>query len=331
MPAAPHVVRAKDRLARARARLPRRGGEPLADRAFRGATGAFAAGLLLLAGIIFWKLWDGAQLALGRFGVGFLTSSEWDPVNDVFGAVPFIAGTLLTSALALLLAVPVSLGIAILLAEYAPAWLRDPLSFLVELLAAIPSVVYGLWGLFVLAPFMRDTLNPAIESSPLGALPIFGTPLLGLSMLTAALILAMMVVPIVAAISREVLLAVPGSQREAALALGLTRWEATRHAVLAYGRAGIFGAAILGLGRALGETMAVTMVIGNQVQLTFDYFQPAYTLSAQIANQFAEAVTPLEVSALIGLGLTLFVLSLVVNVGARMLVRKMKHAGGAGQ
>jgi phosphate transport system permease protein len=249
---------------------------------------------------------------------------------DSFGALPFIAGTLLTSTLALLIAVPVSLGIAILLSEYAPAWLRDPLSFLVELLAAIPSVVYGLWGLFVLAPFMRDTVNPAIEASPLGQLPFFGSPGLGLSMLTASVVLAIMVVPIVAAISREVLLAVPGSQREAALALGLTRWEAVRHAVLSYGRAGIFGAAILGLGRALGETMAVTMLIGNQPRLTFDFFEAGYSMSAVIANEFAEAVTPVHVSSLVAVGLLLFLLSFIVNMGARLLVRRIKHAGGAG-
>lgn len=311
-------------------RLRHRAPESASDRAFRWVTTGFAAGLLLLGAIILVELATGSELALGEFGFGFLTSSAWDPVNDQFGALPFIAGTLLTSALALLLAVPVALGIAILLAEYAPERLRDPLSFLVELLAAIPSVVYGLWGMFVLAPIMRDTVNPAIEASPLGALPIFGATLLGLNMLTASVVLAIMVIPIVAAISREVLLAVPGSQREAALALGLTRWEATRHAVLAYGRAGIFGAAILGLGRALGETMAVTMLIGNQPQLTFDFFQPAYSMSAVIANEFAEAVTPIHVSALVAVGLLLFLLSLVVNVAARVLVRRMKHAGGAG-
>jgi phosphate transport system permease protein len=294
----------------------------------RWASGAAAAGLLLLALVILLELWDGAQPALRAFGFSFLTGSDWDPVLESYGALPFIVGTLLTSALALLIAVPVSIGIAVLLAEYAPSWLRDPLSFLVELLAAIPSVVYGLWGLFVLAPVVRDVFAPAIESSPLGLLPFFGSPALGLSMLTASVVLAIMVIPIVASISREVLLAVPVSQREAALALGLTRWEAVRHAVLGYGRAGIFGAAILGLGRALGETMAVTMLIGNQPRLTFDYFEPAYTMSAVIANEFAEAVTPMHVSALVAVGLVLFLLSLVVNVGARLLVRRMKHAGG---
>lgn len=299
-----------------------------ADKAFRWGTGALAAGILLLAGVILWELWSGAQLALDEFGVGFLTSSEWDPVADHFGAWPFVVGTLLTSAVALLIALPVSLGIAILLSEYAPGWLRDPLSFLVELLAAIPSVVYGLWGLFVLAPVMRDVVIPGIETSPLGALPLFGDPLLGLSMLTASVVLAIMVIPIVAAISREVLLAVPVQQREAALALGMTRWEAVRHVTLAYGRAGIFGAAILGLGRALGETMAVTMLIGNRVEVSLDLFQPGYTMSAVIANEFAEAVTKIHVSALVLVGLVLFVMSLAVNVGARALVRKMKHSGG---
>lgn len=300
------------------------------DKLFKGVTGALAVGILVLTGLVLYELIHGAEPALEAFGPGFVLGEAWDPVQDSFGALPFIVGTLLTSAMALLIAVPVSLGIAILLSEYAPGWLRDPLSFLVELLAAIPSVVYGLWGLFVLAPIMRDVVAPGIEATPLGALPLFGDPLLGLSMLTASVVLAIMVIPIVAAISREVLLAVPVAQREAALALGMTRWEAVRHVTLAYGRAGIFGAAILGLGRALGETMAVTMLIGNTPQVTFDFFQPAYTMSAVIANEFAEAVTPVHVSSLVLVGLVLFLLSLVVNVGARFLVRKMRHGGGGG-
>jgi phosphate transport system permease protein len=308
--------------ARASAHTPR-------DRAFRALTGAFAAGLLALAVVVLWELGTGAAPALGKFGLGFFAGSQWDPVNDAYGALPFIAGTLLTSAMALLIAVPISLGIAILLAELAPEWLRTPLSFLVELLAAIPSVVYGLWGVVVLAPVMRDAIDPAIKASPLGLTPFFQDPGLGVSMLTASVVLAIMVIPIVAAISREVLLAVPVNQREAALALGLTRWEAIRHAVLSYGRAGIFGAAVLGLGRALGETMAVTMLIGNRPQITLDFFQSAYTMSAVIANEFGEAVQgSLQQSSLVAVGLALFLLSLAVNVGARALVRRMQHAGG---
>jgi len=301
----------------------------LGDKAFRGLTALFALALLGLAAVILYQLAIGAAPAFRAFGPGFVLRSTWDPVRDQFGAFPFIAGTLLTSAMALLIALPVSTGIAVFLAEYAPSWLRDPLSFLVELLAAVPSVVYGLWGIFVLAPVMHDVVDPAIEASPLGWLPFFGTPFLGLNMLTASVVLAIMVIPIVAALSREVLLAVPVSQREAALALGMTRWESIRHAVLAYGKAGVFGAAILGLGRALGETMAVTMLIGNQPKATLDFFQPGYTMSAVIANEFAEATGGLQLSSLVAIGLVLFVLSFVVNVGARLLVRRMKHAGGA--
>jgi phosphate transport system permease protein len=294
---------------------------------FRGATALCALSLLGAGILIGAQLLRGALPVLSLEGVKFLYDTTWDPNSDVFGALPFLAGTAMTSAVAMLIAGPMGLAIAVLLAEYAPIRLRSTLSLLVELLAAVPSVVYGLWGIFVLAPLMQQVINPLIEKSPLGSLPLFGTPTLGLNYLSASVLLAIMALPIVASLSREVLLAVPTSQREAALALGLTRWETIRHVVIPWGRAGLLGALLLGLGRALGETMAVTMVIGNQVSLTPDLFQAGYTLSAGIANQFAEAVTPLHTSALMGLALVLCTLSLCVNIVARVFVGRVRHRG----
>lgn len=287
---------------------------------FRYATGVLAASVVALALVIVYQLWQGSRPVWSEWGLGFVTSTDWNPVRGEFGALPFILGTLLTSMMALVLALPVSLGIAILLSEYMPPALRDPLIFVVELLAAIPSVVLGLWGIFVLAPIMQRHVIPAIAGSPLGLLPFFGEPGPGYTLLTASVILAIMIIPIIASLSREVLLAVPRDLKEAALALGATRWETTRHVALGYGREGLFSAVVLGFGRALGETMATTMTIGNRVSLTLDYLEPGYSMTAIIANEFREAATDMHVSALVAIGLVLFVLSFVLNTIGRLLV-----------
>jgi phosphate transport system permease protein len=273
---------------------------------------ALAGGLLLALG---WESWA----AIRAFGLRFLITSHWDPVAGEFGALPFIYGTLVSSLLALLIAVPLSLGAAIFLAELAPSWVRPPVAFLIEMLAAVPSVVYGLWGIFVLVPWLRDWVQPALART-LGFLPLFQGPPYGIGMLAAGLILAIMIVPYITSVSREVLLAVPGSQREAALGLGATRWETTRIAVLRYGRSGLIGAILLGLGRALGETMAVTMVIGNRPEVALSLFAPGYTMASVLANEFTEATSDLYVSALVEIGLLLLVVTVAVNGLARLLV-----------
>lgn len=289
------------------------------DRGFRGLVRASGIALILLvaamAGVMTYAAWP----ALRRFGWAFVTSSTWDPVAERFGALPFIYGTLVSSFLALLIAVPLGLGAAIYLSEVALGWLRPPVTFLIELLAAIPSVVYGLWGIFVLAPWLRVWVQPALGRT-LGFLPLFQGPAYGVGLLAAGLILAVMVVPFITAVSREVLLAVPRTQREAALALGATSWETTRLAVLRYGRSGLIGAVLLGLGRALGETMAVTMLIGNRPEVSLSLFAPGYTMASVIANEFTEATSDLYLGALIEIGLLLLVLTLAVNALARLLV-----------
>jgi phosphate transport system permease protein len=300
--------------------VPERVSRAVAQRWFRYLTGALALVVVALIGLVLYELWVGSRPAWEQWGLSFIARTAWDPVRGEFGALPFVVGTLLTSLMALAMALPVSLGIAILLTEYAPPVVRDPLIFLVELLAAVPSVVFGLWGIFVLAPLMQRHIMPAIAGSPLGALPFFGEPGPGYTLFTASVILAIMIVPIIASLSREVLLAVPRDQKEAALALGSTRWEAVRHVVLAYGKPGIFSAAILGLGRALGETMATTMTIGNKLGLSLDYFQPGYSMTAIIANELREAATEIHISALVAIGLVLFVLSFVLNTAGRLLV-----------
>ena len=253
------------------------------------------------------------------FGWRFPVTSTWDPVASSFGALPFVYGTVVSSLLALLIALPLSLGAAIYLAEFAPPMIRSAIAFLIELLAAIPSVVYGLWGIFVLAPWLRQWVQPALGAS-LGFLPLFQGPPYGVGMLAAGLILAIMIVPFITAVGQEVLLAVPNVQREAALALGATRWETTRLAVLRYGRSGLIGAVLLGLGRALGETMAVTMVIGNRPEIAVSLFAPGYTMASVIANEFTEATSDLYLAALVEIGLLLFVVTVVVNALARLLV-----------
>jgi phosphate transport system permease protein len=292
------------------------------DLGFRLVTGAVALSLVLLVVTIGWELARQSQLSIAKFGLSFWINDIWDPVSGEFGARPFIWGTLYSSVLALTLATPVALGIAIFLSELCPAWLRQPLTFLTELLAAIPSIVYGLWGIFVLVPAVR-TLEASMPAA-LRQLPFFSGPPVGVGMLSAVLILAVMVIPFTSSVAREVLKAVPMSQREAAYALGATQWEAIR-AALYYARTGIMGAIMLGFGRALGETMAVTMVIGNNPQISLSLFAPQYTMAAVLANEFTEAADELYLDALIEVGLVLFVITLIVNVASRLLIWRMNR------
>jgi len=294
---------------------PRNVGDQILRLVLRAA--AMSLVLLVLAMVV--AMLHAAWPAMRAFGWRFLASSTWDPVAEQFGAIPFVYGTLVSSLLALLIAVPLGVGAAIYLAELAPAWIRPPIAFLVELVAAVPSVIYGLWGIFVLAPLLRVWVQPVLGTT-LGFLPLFQGPPYGVGMLAAGIILAIMIVPYITAVTREVLLAVPNSQREAALALGATRWETTRLAVLRYGRSGIIGAVLLGLGRALGETMAVTMVIGNRPEVALSLFAPGYTMASVIANEFTEATSDLYLAALVEIGLLLFVVTVAVNALARLLV-----------
>ena len=299
------------------------------DRVFKALLTVAAIVIPVLLGFLVYELWSGARLAIDRFGFNFVTSSTWDPVAEEFGAFPLVFGTLLSSLIALLIAVPLSLGVAIYLTEFAPKIIRQPVAFLVGLLAAIPSVVYGLWGIFVLIPVLRKTAFPFLREA-LGFLPFFQGAIYGPSMLAAGIILAIMIMPYVMSVSREVLLAVPNTQREAALALGATRWEAVTTAVVPYARSGLIGAIILGLGRALGETMAVTMVIGNRHEIAASLFAPGYTMAAAIANEFSEAVGDLHLSALAYVAFVLFVVTVLVNAGARILIWRVARGSGAG-
>jgi len=284
---------------------------------FRAGTGLFGLVIIALVVAIGWILLVDSADSLWKFGWQFWQTDIWDPVAGEFGAHPFIWGTLYSSVLALLIAGPVALGIAIYISELSPAWLKRPLVFLTELLAAIPSIVYGLWGIFVLVPFVRGL---EMATPPwLKTVPLFTGPPLGLGMLSAVLLLAIMIVPFSASVAREVLRAVPASQREGAYALGATRWEAIRMALF-YARTGIVGAIMLGFGRALGETMAVTMVIGNTPQVSTSLFAPQYTMAAVLANEFAEAADTLHVHALVEIGLVLFVITLAVNGLARAFI-----------
>ena len=288
---------------------------------------------LLMVGIVVAMviaLASDSMLAVKQFGFRFLISQRWDPIKGEFGALPFVYGTVMSSLIALLISVPFSLGIAIFLVEQAPRYIARPVGFLVELLAAIPSVVYGLWGIFVLAPFLRQYVEPALAKA-LGWLPLFRGTITGIGLLTGGIILAIMVTPIISAVVRDVLAAVPGSQREAALALGATKWEMIR-VVLVNGAPGIAGAVILGLGRALGETMAVTMVIGNRPEISASLFEPSYTIASAIANEFTEATGDLYLSALVELGLILFLVTFIVNGIARLLVWNVtRRTGGVGR
>ncbi len=289
------------------------------DAAFGWAMRLCGVAVVALLGLIVYQLVVGSTLSWHAFGWKFFGQSDWNPVEDQYGALPFIYGTLVSSLLALLIAVPLSLGVAVFITEMCPVGLRGILSFTTELLAAIPSVVYGLWAIFVLVPVIREYVEPFLAKT-LGWTTLFSGPPYGIGMLAAGVILAIMIIPIISSITREVLTVVPQHQREAALALGATRWEMIRMGVLRNARAGIMGAIILGLGRALGETMAVTMVIGNRPEIAKSLFAPGYTMASVLANEFTEATGDLYLSALIEIGLALFLVTIVVNALARLMV-----------
>ncbi len=295
------------------------------DMLFRAVIAVFGASVLLLAALMLWQLAFESRDSISTFGWGFLTGTTWNPVSRTFGAAPAIYGTLVSSIIAVILAVPVSLGAAIYLSEMAPPWLRHPASFLVESLAAIPSVVFGLWAIYVLVPWIRSPVEKTLGSH-LSFLPLFSGPPFGVGMLAAGVILAIMILPIITAIARDSLLAVPSSQREAMLALGATKWEMISRAVLQYCRSGLVGAVLLGLGRALGETMAVTMVIGKTYDINTSLFAPASTAASQIASEFSEASFSLYTSALMELALILLGITLLVNVAARLLVWRIARS-----
>jgi phosphate transport system permease protein len=292
------------------------------DRFFRLGTGFFALIVVLLVAGIAWELYRNSRLSIEKFGFHFWRTTVWDPVAGEFGALPFIWGTLYSSIAAMVFSTPIALGIAIFLSELSPRPLRMPLTFLTELLAAIPSIVYGLWGIFVLVPIVRQLEMHTPDW--LRKLPLFSGPPLGVGMLAASLILAVMVIPFTSSVAREVLKAVPSTQREAAYALGATRWEAIQ-AALQYGRTGIFGAIMLGFGRAIGETMAVTMVIGNNPKISPSLFAAQHTMAAVIANEFTEADTNIYLNALIEIGLVLFIITMVVNALSRLLIWRVSR------
>lgn len=305
-------------------------GASFGDRIYKSATAAFAFSIPLLLVLLGVEVVVAAWPALTAFKFSFLTSSRWDAVEGVFGAAPAIYGTIVSSVLALVIATPLAIGVAIFLSEFAPPWLRTPVAFLVDLLAAIPSVVYGLWGIFVMVPALREYVMPFLaDRLHLSGTPFFSGPAYGPSMLAAGLVLAVMVLPYISAVTREVLMAVPRAQREAALALGATRWEMIWGAVLPYASSGIVGGVILGLGRALGETMAVTMVIGNRHEISASLFAPGYTMASLIANEFSEATNDLHLSALMAVGAVLLLLTVIVNAIARWLVWRVQRQAKA--
>jgi phosphate transport system permease protein len=290
------------------------------DRIAHLVTALFATLMILLTVLLFFGLFHGSALARQKFGLSFLFSREWDPVAGKFGALPFLYGTVVTSIVALVISVPLGVGAAIFLSELAPPRISDALTFVIELLAAVPSVIFGLLGVFIVVPFLRTEVEPLLQRT-LGFLPLFQGPMYGVGFLAAGLVLAIMTVPFIISISREALLAVPADQREAALAIGSTRWEAVWQVVVPYARLGIVGSIFLALARALGETMAVTMVIGNNPRIAASLFAPGYTVAAVIANEFTEATGELYVQALIELGLVLFLLTILINGLAQLLVR----------
>ncbi|MGH6988742.1 MAG: phosphate ABC transporter permease subunit PstC [Stellaceae bacterium] len=307
------------------------GRQRLFDAAFRHATRGAAIGVLALLGGVMVTLAIGAWPAFSHFGWGFLSSTAWNPVKDQFGALPAIFGTLVTSAIAMLIGVPLALGVAVFLTELCPAALRRPVGTLIELLAAVPSIIYGIWGLFVLAPFLQETVQPFLIET-LGNIPVIGVlfqgPPLGLGVLTAGFILAMMVLPFIASVTRDVFLAVPPMLRESAYGLGATTAEVVGKIVMPYTRTGIIGGIMLGLGRALGETMAVTFVIGNAHEIRGSLLAPGTTISATLANEFTEAVTRLYTSSLFALGFILFVITFLVLAAAKLLLRRLEARAG---
>ncbi len=288
----------------------------------------FAVSIIAITLFLVWELWVHSSPAKDKFGFRFLTSSMWNPVTDEFGALPFVYGTVITSALALIIAVPLGVGAAVYLSELAPPRVSTTLTFLVELLAAVPSVIFGLIAIFTLVPLMRDYFEPAIQAV-LGSVPLFSGHIYGVGYLTAGMILAIMTFPFIISVSREALMAVPREQREAALALGATQWESTAHAVLPFAKLGILGSVFLALARALGETMAVTMVIGNDPAIHSSLFAPGYTIAAVIANEFTEATGNTYLSALVELGLVLFVLTMLINGLAQLMILLTTRKGTA--
>lgn len=296
------------------------------DEIVRLITSLFAASVVFITLLLVYELWQGSVLPRHKFGLAFFVTRVWDPVFDQFGALPFIYGTVVTSVVALLIAVPLGIGAAIFLAELAPARVSDTLEFFIDLLAAVPSVIYGLLGLFIVVPLMRQYIQPALKDT-LGFLPFFKGPAYGLGFLTAGIVLAIMVIPYIISVSREVLLSVPRDQREAALALGSTRWESTWKVVVPFARTGITGSIFLALARALGETMAVSMVIGNSPTISASLFSPGDSIASTIANQFSEATGELYTQSLIELGLVLFLLTFILNGLARILILVTSQRG----
>ena len=299
--------------------LQSRGSSTLADQGFRWLMILCALSIFAIVALIFWELIARSQLTISKFGIKFFFDHAWDPVNGNFGALPFVYGTLVSSLIALIIAVPLAIGVAVFITEMCPRMLRAPLAFLTELLAAIPSIVYGVWAVFVLVPLLREKVDPILIKL-LGWTGLFAEPNFGIGMFAAGVILSIMILPIISSLAREVMSAVPHSQREAVLALGATRWEMIRMGVLRNARIGIVGSIILGLGRALGETMAVTMVIGNSPQMLKNLLAPGYSMASVIANEFSEASDDMYRSALIEIGLALFLVTIVVNALARLLV-----------
>jgi phosphate transport system permease protein len=297
---------------------PKRRSANLGDAVFKTTTLIFAFLVFALVFLMAYEMLHGSELSIQKFGWSFLTREVWDPVKEEYGALVFIYGTVVSSLLALVLALPMSLGVAIFLSELAPRWLERPVSFVIELLAAIPSIVYGLWGVFVLVPWLRTSVEPVLLRN-LGDIPLFKGAPYGYGMLAAGIIIAIMILPIITSISRDVLRAIPTTQREAALALGATKWETTK-IVVADGRSGLLGATLLGLGRAVGETMAVTMVIGNRPEISASLLAPGYTMASVIANEFTEATSMMYTSSLIEIALILFVITVLLNAAARLIV-----------
>ncbi|MDX8401310.1 MAG: phosphate ABC transporter permease subunit PstC [Mariprofundaceae bacterium] len=291
------------------------------DSLFKGATLLFAVGIVVLFIAIIVALWNESRPSLSAFGFSFLTSSEWNPVLDRFGALIPVAGTLISTLIAMLVAVPLSIGVALFLAELAPAWMRAPFGTAIELLAAIPSIVYGMWGLFVLAPIMSDHVQPWLADH-LGFLPLFSGPPMGIGMLTAGLVLALMILPFIASVTRDVFLMTPQNLKEAAYGMGATTWEVVRDVMIPYGKRGIVGAVFLGMGRALGETMAVTFVIGNAYHLSWSLFAPGNSIASTLANEFTEADSDLYMSSLIELGMILFLITFIVLGLAQLWLRR---------
>jgi phosphate transport system permease protein len=288
----------------------------------------FAAAIVLITSLLVYELWIESALSRHTFGWKFFVTSVWDPVFNHFGALPFLYGTIVTTVVALLIAVPLGVGAAIFLAELAPPRLSDALAFVIDLLAAVPSVIYGVLGIFIVVPFVRTVLGPFLEST-LGFLPLFKGPSYGLGVLTASLVLTIMIIPFIISVSREVLMAVPVDQREAALGLGATRWESTIRVVVPFARTGIVGSIFLAMARALGETMAVTMVIGNDPKISASLLAPGYSIAAVIANEFTEATAAVYLQALIELGLVLFLVTFILNGVARLLIVATEQRGGA--